>query len=310
MQKFDQNAVILFLLLICTFNSSCTQSAKKANADSTPQKWTDIAYATTSEAQKMDIYLPEAGQAPFPVIVSIHGGAFKFGDKADNQVTPMLEGLKRGYAVVSINYRLSREAIFPAQIHDVKAAIRFIRANAKKYNLNPDKIAVWGGSAGGYLSAMAGTSGDVVTLEDLKMGNGNQLSRVQAVVDWFGPIDFLQMDPQFQKSGKGKPDHSAADSPESQLMGKQITQVPDLVKIANPTTYITPDDPPFFIEHGTIDHLIPTQQSIDFAAALEKVLGKDKLTLKLLEGADHGGPQFETKENLELVFQFLDQHLK
>ena len=98
---------------------------------------------TKSGAQKLDIYLPEVGDGPFPVIVQIHGGAFRMGDKGDAQVNPSLEGLTHGYAVVSINYRLSGEAIFPAQIQDVKAAIRSLRANAKKYKLNPDKIATW-----------------------------------------------------------------------------------------------------------------------------------------------------------------------
>jgi acetyl esterase/lipase len=254
--------------------------------------------------------LPETGEGPFPVIVSIHGGAFKMGDKADIQVTPMLEGLKRGYAVVSINYRLSGEAIFPAQIQDVKAAIRWIKANAKKYNLNADKLAVWGGSAGGHLAAMAGTTGDVKELEDLSMGSETSSSRVHAVVDWFGPINFNTMDDQFKVSGKGRADHNNTNSPESELVGKKITEATDLVKRANPATYITKDDPPFFVEHGTADHLVPTEQSIEFSKALEKVLGKEKVTLQLLEGAGHGTPHFSTQENLNRVFNFLDKLLK
>ena len=199
-------------------------------------------------------------------IVSIHGGAFKFGDKADGQLTPMLEGLKRGYAVASLNYRLSGEALFPAQIQDVKAAIRFLKANAATYKINPEKIAVWGGSAGGYLSAMLGTTGDVADLEDKNQGNPTVSSRVNAVVDWFGPINFNTMDAQFKISKKGKTDHDNADSPESLLLGKKITEATDLVQKANPTTYITPDDPPFFIQHGTQDPLVPMEQSTEFAA--------------------------------------------
>jgi acetyl esterase/lipase len=273
-------------------------------------KWTDIPYATASSAQKLDIYLPDAGDGPFPVIVSIHGGAFRMGDKADVQVTPMLAGLKQGYAVVSVNYRLSGEAIFPAQIYDVKAAIRWIKANAPTYKLNQDKMAVWGGSAGGYLASMAGTTADVKELEDLMQGNENYSSRVLAVVDWFGPINFNSMDAQFNISGKGKTDHNDANSPESELVGKKITAAQDLVKRANPAAYITKDDPPFLIEHGTTDHLVPTEQSIDFAKDLEKVLGKEKVTLKLLEGAGHGTAQFNSAENLEIVFKFLDKYLK
>lgn len=273
-------------------------------------KYLDLAYASESPAQKLDIYLPNEGVGPFPVIISIHGGAFKFGDKADGQLTPMLEGLKHGYAVVGVNYRLSGEALYPAQINDIKATIRFLRANASEYNLDKEKFVTWGGSAGGNLAAMAGTSGDVKELEDLSLGNAGESSRVQAVVDWFGPIDFLQMDPQFIASGKGKADHSEAGSPESMLLGQQITNVPELVKLANPTTYISADDPPFLIQHGTEDMMVPTQQSENFAAALQKVTGNEKVTLILLKGANHGGKQFDDASNLKIVFEFLDKNLK
>ena len=273
-------------------------------------KWKDIAYANKSAAEKLDIYLPNEGNGPFPIIMSVHGGAFLGGDKADGQVNPMLQGLKRGYAVVSINYRLSGEAIFPADIMDVKAAIRWVKANANQYKLNPDKIALWGGSAGGNLVALAGTSAGVKDLEDLSLGNADKDTRVQAVVDWFGPTNFLLMDAQLKETGNGNPDHSDANSPESRLMGQKITEIPEQVQRSNPETYISKDDPPFLIEHGTKDQLVPTQQSVQFAEKLEKVLGKDKVTLHLLEGARHGGPQYETKENLDLVFSFLDSLLK
>jgi dienelactone hydrolase len=113
--------------------------------------------------------------------------------------------------------RLSGEAKFPAQIYDVKAAIRYLRANPNKYKLKTDKIAVWGGSVGGHLSSLVATSGDVAALEDLNLGNPTQSSRVQAVVNWFGPINFLMMDDHFKASGKGKTDHNDINSPESKL---------------------------------------------------------------------------------------------
>ena len=295
---------LIFWVLVCFAQPSA------AKTDNFKRKWLNISYATISPAQKLDIYLPDEGEGAFPIIISIHGGAFMFGDKADEQVNPMLEGLKHGYAVVSINYRLSGEALFPKNINDVKAAIRWVKANATTYKMNPDKIVVWGGSAGGNLAALAGTSGDVKELEDLSLGNANQTSRVQAVVDWFGPTNFLLMDGQLKETGNGKSDHSDVNSPESKLMGQKITEIPSKVQLANPETYITKDDPPFLIEHGTKDQLVPTQQSINFAAKLTPVLGKEKVTIHLLEDARHGGPQFETKENLELVFQFLNAVLK
>ena len=304
--------IVLVGLSLLVSQPSQAQPSRKANTDYIKNKWLDVPYATLSDARKLDIYLPDeaAGKEPYPVIVSIHGGAFMFGDKADGQLNPMLEGLMHGYAVVSINYRMSGEVLFPKNINDVKAAIRWIKANATQYKLNANKIALWGGSAGGNLSSLAGTSGDVNELEDMSLGNGNQSSRVQAVVDWFGPTDFLAMDDQLRETGNGTPDHNEANSPESKVLGQKITTIPEKVKEANPETYITRDDPPFFIEHGTKDHLVPTQQSINFAKKLEAVLGKEKVTLRLLEGSKHGGPAFETPENLKLVFAFLDTYLK
>ncbi len=302
--------IIFTLLFISALQISMSCKQPSANTQAVEKKWTDIAYATTSAAQKMDIYLPNEKQDKYPVIVHIHGGAFMFGDKADEQLTPVLEALKNGFAVVSINYRLSGEAKFPAQIQDVKAAIRFIRANADTYKLKTDKIAVWGGSAGGHLSSLAGVSGDVKELEDLTLGNPTQSSRVQAVVDWFGPINFLTMDGHFKASGKGKQDHNNADSPESRLWGKAIQEIPDSVKKANPETYISADDAVFFIQHGSIDKLVPTQQSMEFAEKLTPVLGKEKVVFEILEGANHGGPAFSTPENLKKVMAFLETHLK
>jgi acetyl esterase/lipase len=282
-----------------------------AENDRVSRRWVDLPYATASGAQRLDLFLPAEGEGPFPVILSIHGGAFLGGDKGDRQVTPMLDGLERGYAVVSINYRLSGEAIWPAQIHDCKAAVRWIRANAKQYKLDPDRIAAWGGSAGGHLSAMVGTSGGVGSLEDLTLGNPDQSSRVQAVVDWFGPTDFLKMDDQLKASGVKNPQaHSTPDSPESKLIGKNLEDAPVLVKAANPETYITPDDPPFFIQHGLEDNLVPYQGSVLLARKLGNVLGYGKVSLELFPATGHGGPPFGSEENLERVFKFLDRYLK
>ena len=140
--------------------------------------------------QKLDLYLPQ-GDGPFPLIVNVHGGGFMMGDKSDPPSQPAIaQFLANGYAVASIGYRLSAEAKAPAQIQDVKAAVRWLRANAAKYNLNPDKFAGFGGSAGGSLVALLGTSCGVAELEGADLGNSDQSSCVQAVVDWFGPTDF------------------------------------------------------------------------------------------------------------------------
>lgn len=300
----------LFIMLSTTLTS--LGQLRQADISVIKKKYLDIPYASVSDAQKLDIYLPEEGNGPFPVILSIHGGGFEAGDKRDLQVEPMLNGLERGYAVVSINYRLSGEAIWPAQIYDCKAAVRWIKANSDKYNLDTDNIAAWGGSAGGHLSSMLGTSGDVVKLEDMSLGNPDYSSRIHAVVNWFGPTNFLRMDEQLQESGVPDPMiHSIPGAPESRLLGRNITEVPDLVEEADPGTYASPDDPPFFIQHGTEDNLVPYQGSVILARQLGKVLGSDNVYLILFPATGHGnGKAFYTKENIDMIFRFLDKCLK
>lgn len=284
-----------------------------AHTASIKRKKLDIPYASQSPAQKLDIYWPEEDGGTFPVIISIHGGAFMGGDKADIQLTPMLVGLKHGYAVVSINYRMSGEAKFPALVQDVKAAIRWVRANAQPCGFTPDRIAVWGGSAGGYLASMAGVTQGISALDDLSLGNSYQSDSVQAVVSWFGPTDFLKMDEQLAETGFA-PDvehaHNGERSPESLLLGTKITEIPDLVHAANPESYVHPEVPPFLLQHGTKDDTVPYLQSVHFAEKLAAVLSPDKVTLQLLEGARHADPMFETPENIRRVLEFLDKHLK
>lgn len=277
------------------------------------RRYLDIPYANISLSQKLDIYLPAEGKGPFPVILSIHGGAFMGCDKSDMQVLPMLEGLQRGYAVVALNYRLSWEAVFPALVQDAKAAVRWVRGNAEWYYFDPKRIAAWGGSAGGYLSTMLGVSAGIPELEDLSLGNPDQPCNVQTVVDWYGPTDFLKMDEQLTASGltpvEGT-EHSGMNSPESLLLGGKITEIPKMVKAANPETYIRKDAPPFLIQHGVIDPVVPVQQSMGLAENLKRVCGDDRVALELFEGFEHGDRRFESPVNVERVLDFLDKHLK
>ncbi len=273
------------------------------------RKMLDVAYAAVSPAQKLDLYWPAAGNGPFPVIIAIHGGAFKGGDKRDIQLTPMLASLERDYAVVSINYRLSGEARFPALVQDVKAAIRWVRANAENFLFDPTRIAVWGGSAGGYLALMAGAAAGVVELDDPMLGNPAQPDNVQAVVAWFPPTDFLLMDAQLEASGfmqTPESAHSGPESPESLILGQPITQIPALVRAANPETYIGPGLPPFFIQHGNADDTVPYQQSLNFAAKLAAQPGQS-VAYELLLNARHADPAFETPQNVKKVLDFLDR---
>ncbi len=277
------------------------------------RKWLDVAYAASSATQKLDIFLPDAGQGPFPVIISIHGGAFKLGNRKSGELVPMLAGRARGYAVVSVDYRLSGEARFPAAVHDLKAAVRFIRAHAAEYKLDASRIVAWGGSAGGNLAAMLGTSAGDAYLEGNE-GTAGSSSAVQAVVDWYGPISFSTMDAEFKALG-ATPKMGAtsiATSPESEYVGKTVgtPEAEPLVKLASPATYIDPTDPPFYIQHGTVDANVPLTQSVNFAGKLAASVGADKVVFEKLEGAGHGGSAFEAAANLEKIYAFLDKALQ
>ena len=272
------------------------------------RSYRDIAYGP-SKAQTLDLFLPSADHVPARVVVFVHGGGWGEGDKADGQEKGAMDGVRRGYAVASVNYQLSGEATFPAAILDVRAAIRFLRASAKRYRLDKDRFAAWGDSAGGHIVSLIGTAAKAPIFADTSLGHAGEPNTVKAVINWFAPIDLGVMDAQFIKSGAGKPDKSAPGSSESRFLGKTVSEAPELVKAADPTTYIGSDCATFLIQHGDKDDLVPIEQSIDFAAALKSKLPPGQVELDILKGAGHGGEPFESAANLDRVFAFLDKHL-
>lgn len=247
--------------------------------------YNDLAYVEGgADRQKLDLYLPASESPPHALIVWIHGGGFRGGSKRD--CLPLREGfVKRGYAVASIDYRLSQGALFPAQIDDCRAAIRWLRAHADRYNLDPARFGVWGGSAGGMLAALLGTMDDSPVSES-PAKPPIVSSAVQAVVDFYGPTDFRQMDAHAIVGARLV--HDDADSPESQLIGGPI-QAPEnaaRVREASPLTYVTEDDPPFLLAHGTADPKVPYHQSeLLYEALLTKGVPVQFVTVR---GALHG----------------------
>jgi len=227
--------------------------------------------------QTLDLYIPKS-KAPVPLIIYVHGGGFRGGDKGEQNPIPFL---RDGYAMASVNYRFSQNAIFPAQIEDCKAAVRWLRANARKYNLDPERFGAWGTSAGGHLVAMLGTSGGTGIFD---LGENLEFSSsVQAVADYFGPTDFLQMDAHRLPNGMV---HNTPGGPESMLIGGTLQENPEKVTRANPITYVTSKAPPFFIAHGDRDPLVPHHQSELLEAAL-KAAGVP-VSLYTVKGAGHG----------------------
>jgi acetyl esterase/lipase len=251
----------------------------------------------------MDLYLPEKADKPVPVILIVHGGGWIGGDKRVGLVA--LPWVPKGFAIASINYRFSNEAIYPAQIQDCKAAVRWLRTHAKYYNLDSDEIGAWGDSAGGHLVALLGTTAGVKELEGDE-GNLDQSSKVQAVCDWYGPTDFLKI---VEESGKSETRNvlnaDSADSLVSKLIGGPIQQNKEKTEKANPITFITKDAAPTLIMHGDKDPLVPLAQSELFRDALKKAGVEVKL--QVIHGAGHG---FGNAEIFKTVEDFFGAHLK
>lgn len=260
----------------------------------------DVVYGKGSERDlKLDIVRPkEKPGKPMPVLVWIHGGGWRGGNKTSG-IRRIIPYARRGYFCATIEYRLSAEATFPAQIEDCKCAIRFLRSKAEEYNLDPDRIGVWGSSAGGHLVALLGTSGGLKELEG-QGGHEKYSSSVQAVCDWFGPSDLTKI----VEEGR----HAQPGNPVELMLGGPVRDNLEKAKMASPVTHIDKDDPPFLIIHGDKDSTVPVSQS---KLLHEKLKAADvDSTLKILKDMGHGGVLFEDPLVQALIADFFDRHLK
>lgn len=260
----------------------------------------NIQYGLESDRQKMDIYHPEGQHGPMPVVVWIHGGGWS-SEELDKRYMPkaQLEQLaKMGFLIASIEYRLCQHALFPAQISDCKCAIRFLRANAEKYNLNPDKIGVWGESAGGHLASLLGAAGDVSEFEG-SSGFPEYSSKVQAVCSWYAPYDML-------KAAQESLESNSEDSIFYQLFGGSAEEKRDLIWSASPMKYVQNKLPPFLIMHGRTDKMVPYLQSKDFYNAM--VAAGNDAEMISIPGQGHGF--FNGQEYYEAIFAFFQKHLQ
>lgn len=261
----------------------------------------DLPYAATDDPrQRLDIFLPQrpAGSEPLPVLVYVHGGGFLMGSKvmARSQMLPLVETGR--YAAVSIGYRLSWQDTWPAQIHDVKAGVRWVRAHAAQYGLDGDRICAFGPSAGGHLVAMLGTTNNDSSLEGTVGEHLDQSSAVRCVVDFFGPTDLRERE---GLDARGNP------SPDAQLLGGAPADKPELAAQASPIVHVDAGDVPFLIVHGTRDPLVPYGDSVALDKALREV-GVSS-SFQTIEGGGHGDFAAALPELNARIEAFLQQQL-
>lgn len=274
------------------------------------RKYLDIPYGE-SKSQAIDIYLPDSGEGPFPLVVHIHGGGFFLGDKRDEHMNAYLGGLKEGFAVASVEYRLSGEAQFPAAVLDCREAIRFLLEHAAEYQIDPERVGLIGGSAGANLCAMIAMN---VPNGEFPGENLAVIRKTQpvakAAVCQFGPMNFATMEMQARENGVSETHPDMADMPESKYIGTPIDHAdPALVQQANPASYAGPDMCPILVQHGTSDHLVPFEQAKEFVDAVTKKAGEGKITYVPLEGADHDDKMFVEEPNMGYVWNYLREHL-
>jgi len=260
---------------------------------------TDIEYARVGEhVLNLDLHLPK--EANPPLIVYVHGGAWRAGSKAD---VPIAKLLDHGYAIASVDYRLSTEAVFPAQVHDIKAAIRFLRAKSALFHINAQRIAIIGSSAGGHLAALVGVTNGHSELEGKVGEHLDQSSDVQCIVSLYGASNLQTILSQSTEFGL------RMRVPALQLLlGGQPDEKPALAKLASPVAHLDKDDPPLLLIHGDADPQMPPEQSQEFAKAYEAM--KLPVQFIMLPGSKHGGAEFYDAERTNVVVKFLERAIR
>jgi acetyl esterase/lipase len=256
----------------------------------------DIVYAEADGKKlQLDIYKLKEHTAPY-LIVWIHGGAWHSGSKEK----PPLGMLEHGYALASVDFRASTEKAFPGPVHDIKASIRFLRANAAKYGYKADKIIIWGASSGGHLAALVATTNNNPTLEGSLGNYASTSSSVQACIDFFGPTNFLTILNQSTPHGLNVRLPALAI-----LLGKPVEQVPDLAKLASPVYQVNAGAPPLFIVHGEQDIQVPINQSIELMSVYKSK--NLPVQIEFVPNAGHSSPEYAKKELMDKMAVFLKE---
>ena len=271
------------------------------------RKFLDLAYGEHPR-QKLDIYLPEEGNGPFPTIVYIHGGAFVGGDKRDDQMLYVADGIARGYAVVSYEQRLLPEGVFPLPVFDTKAALRWLKQHAGEYCLDPERFAIAGDSAGAYHALFAAATQEIPAFEGPEAPAGAD-SRVKAAIGLFGVYD-LAMQAQFSFDMGPFPGAKEVFNFADMFAGGDTRKCLALGWTADCKTWVSPAMPRVLIQCGDHDQIVPYKASLELVDRINAVCGEGRAELDVFPGALHGDPAYITRENIDRLFRFLDSVLK
>lgn len=282
--------------------------AYKLETASIKRKFIDCPYGEDPK-QKLDIYLPDEGDGPFPAVCFLHGGGWSMGNKKDAQILPFMSGVRRGYAVIALGYRLMPAVRYPENLFDVKAALRWLAENADTYLLDASRVALSGASAGAHLAMMTAFTEGQAVYEGAPL---SKTCRIRAVVNQYGPTDFLTQHAQFDASGYARisaPDPELRSSVD-ELLGVKLSDVPNLARFINPLDNVHPRIPPVLIQHGRYDPCIPYQQATTLYEKIVGICGKDRAELDISEIYTHADPGYAEPESVARIFAFLDKHMK
>lgn len=261
--------------------------------DAYPKKYIENIQYADSEDAKLDMYFPENGQGPYPVFVEVHGGAWYFGQKSSVEFQPFLYGLERGYICVSVGYTLSPKAVYPQAVVEIKKAIDFLKRNAKQYNIDKNRIVLWGGSAGAHLAALASYSTGTGYLDE----KGELDSVVKMLVLWYGCHNYYlgkRLEYWVYQNFFGESD---------------LSRVSDKLVLSNPGCHITESIPYTLLQHGINDGLVPYEQSVYISDIIKKIAGEGRCHLDLVEDCDHADAKLFAKDNVKRMFDIIEMHI-
>lgn len=261
-----------------------------------------------SQRQAVDIYLPNEGKGPFPIVFFLHGGGWVHGSRSDAQMAPFIKMINHGYAFVSIGYRLVPGIRYPDNLLDVRRALRWVAENAKTYLLDASRAALCGASAGGQLALMAAFTAGNPLFDDAPL---SKTCTLRAVIDQFAPTDFLNREKQFDESGYPRADDPESGEPEASdtLLGIKLSDAPHLARFINPIDNVHPEIPPTFIMHGQYDPVVPYQQSVTLYEKICKLAGEDKAQLWISDKFLHADPDYAGEEGESRIANFLDRYV-